>query len=137
MGSSSSSRRSSFGDIVDEDGPHGSMEYRRDTTPTQDHLTSLRRNGRTNPPLLRAVRVPRSLRWLYLVFELRRLSPEPSHPTSIPLALVGDDHFIVVPCLVRADTLASSIHIIPNVLIISSRPRHEPSSPQDSSIPHR
>lgn len=49
------------------------VEYRRDTTPTQDHMTSLRRNGRTNPPLLRAVRVLRGLCWRYLVFELLSL----------------------------------------------------------------
>lgn len=48
------------------------MEYRCDTIPTQDHRTSLRRNGHTSPPLLRAVRCGcfAAPCWLYLVLSL-------------------------------------------------------------------
>lgn len=106
------------------------MEYRRDTTLTQDHMTSLRRNGRTNPPLLRAVRMCFAVlagAFLFLSFVDCLLIHH--CPSSILLALVGDDHLIVVTCLVRADTLASHLSYRSHYIIL-----HEPSSPQDSSV---
>src|SRR5580698_8722556 len=75
---------------------------------------SSRRTGHINPPLLLwAMCVPRLPDGAFLSprpFEPRRLSLSHPHPHSFHCALDGDDHFIVVPCLAHADTLASSFH---------------------------